>query len=113
MPPTDGNRDRLELEELRQAITSLDDDLIRLIGKRRDLAVRIGEIKSRMGLPTMDPAREAAVVRKAAERARTLGVDPEMARDVIWRIMASARQAQEDQFRTPSPLDGPASEEDA
>ena len=33
MPPTEGDRDRLELEELRQAILSLDDELIRLIGQ--------------------------------------------------------------------------------
>ncbi len=35
----------------------------------------------------------ARVVRRAAERARELGVDQELVRDVIWRIIASARQA--------------------
>jgi hypothetical protein len=31
-----------------------------------------------------------------------------MARDVIWRVIAAARQAQDDTVRNPSPLDGPA-----
>ena len=45
-------------------------------------------------LTTRDPVREARVVRRAAERAREAGVDEELVRDVIWRIMASARDAQ-------------------
>lgn len=87
---------RAELEALRQRITALDDELIRLIGERRDLVVAIGKAKAKLGLPVMDPAREARVVRKAAERARDLGVDQEMTRDVIWRIMAAARSEQEE-----------------
>jgi chorismate mutase len=96
------------LDRLRVQITALDEELIRLVGKRRDLAIAIGETKAALGLPTMDPGREARVVRRAAEVARTLGVDEEMARDVIWRVMAAARQAQDDTVRNPSPLDGPA-----
>jgi chorismate mutase len=102
-------REELEarLEELRRRISEVDGELIRLVGERRDLALAIGEVKEALGLPTMDPAREAAVVRRVAERARALGVDEEMARDVIWRVMAAARQAQDDSVRNPSPMDGP------
>ncbi len=48
-----------------------------------------------MGKPVLDPGREAAVVRRASERARELGIDPELVRDLIWRIIDAARQAQE------------------
>jgi len=34
------------------------------------------------------------VVRRAAQRAREAQVDPELIRDVIWRIIASAREVQ-------------------
>ena len=96
--PEDRVEDRPEdrLEELRERISRVDEELIRLIGERRDLVIRIGRAKAELGLPIMDPAREARVVRKAAERARAQGVDEEMTRDVIWRIIASARAAQED-----------------
>lgn len=87
---------REELEELRARISQVDEELIRLIGERKELAVAIGHLKEHLGLPVMDPAREARVVRKAAERARDLGVDEEMARDVIWRIIAAARAHQEE-----------------
>jgi chorismate mutase len=84
------------LEELRLRISELDEELIRVIGERRGLAIEIGRLKAQLGLPVMDPAREARVVRRVAERAREAGVDEEMARDVIWRIISSARSAQDD-----------------
>jgi len=83
------------LEKLRDRITRLDDQLIRLIGERRALVLEVGRVKADLGLPVMDPRREAEVVRRAATRARELGVDEEMTRDVIWRIMAAARAVQE------------------
>ena len=82
------------LEELRERIVDVDDEIIRLIGERRDLVLEIGRIKNSLGLPVLDPAREARVVRRVAERSRALGVDEELTRDVIWRIISSARQTQ-------------------
>ncbi|TVR57053.1 MAG: hypothetical protein EA421_01765 [Gemmatimonadales bacterium] len=86
---------RESLENARTRILEVDDLLIRTIGERRDLVLAIARAKEALGLPVLDPAREAAVVRRAAGRARELGVDEEMTRDVIWRIIASARAAQE------------------
>jgi chorismate mutase len=79
------------LEELRARIRALDRELVALIGRRRD--------------------QEARVVRRAAEIARELGVDEELTRDVIWRIIASARDVQEGRSRwgPPLPTDEPDS----
>ncbi len=82
------------LEELRERIIAVDDEIIKLIGERRDLVLEVGRIKESLGLPILDPAREARVVRRVAERSRALGVDEELTRDVIWRIISSARQTQ-------------------
>ncbi len=87
-PPED------QLDRLRERIIELDDELIRLIGERRDVVLEIGRMKRDLGLPVMDPAREARVVRRVAERSRELGVDEELTRDVIWRIISSARDTQ-------------------
>ncbi|HEX9885537.1 MAG TPA: chorismate mutase [Longimicrobiales bacterium] len=94
----DGDRDAgldPRLEQIRARILELDEDLIRLVGERRDLALEAGRLKEALDLPLLDPAREARVVRRAAQRARDLGIDEELVRDVMWRIIASARQAQE------------------
>jgi chorismate mutase len=84
------------LEELRARIVELDEELVDLIGERRSLVQEIGRIKAELGLPVLDPAREAAVVRRAAALARDKEIDEELVRDVIWRIMASAREEQEE-----------------
>lgn len=92
------------LETLRAEIRAVDEELIALVGRRRDLVLAIGQAKEELGLPVLDPSQEARVVRRAAELARELGVDEELTRDVIWRIMASARDAQEGRTRWGPPL---------
>ena len=102
--------DELEarLALLRGRLEELDGELIGLVGLRRDLVLEVGRVKGRMGRPILDPVREARVVRRAAERARAAGVDEELIRDVIWRIMASARDAQTGRtgWGPPEPPDG-------
>jgi len=92
------------LDALRERIRQVDRDLVALVGERRDLVLEIGRTKKELDLPVMDPAQEARVVRRAAELARELGVDEELVRDVVWRIIASARDAQEGRTRWGPPL---------
>ena len=82
------------LHDLRDAIEALDAELVRILGERRALVIEVGGIKRELGLPVMDPSREAAVVRRAATLARDQGGNEELVRDVIWRIISSARQTQ-------------------
>jgi len=90
---------RERLDELRRRIEEVDAELVRLIGERRTLVIEVGRVKASLGLPVLDPTREAAVVRRAAALARETGEDEEMVRDVIWRIIASARDEQEGRSR--------------
>jgi chorismate mutase len=87
------------LEELRKLIEAVDRELVSLIGKRRDLVLEVGRTKEALGRPVLDPPQEAKVVRRAAEIARELGIDEELTRDVFWRIIAAARDAQEGRTR--------------
>jgi len=83
------------LEELRRRILEVDEALVDLVGERKGLVLAIGKVKGELGLPVLDPGREAAVVRRAAALARERRVDEELTRDVIWRIIAAAREEQE------------------
>ena len=95
------------LSELRAAIEALDAELVRLVGERRALVLEVGRVKTELGLPVLDPNREASVVRRAAALARAAGDDEELVRDVIWRIIASARDEQEDRSRWGPPREEP------
>ena len=93
------------LEELRARIEAVDRNLVLLIGERRDLVIEIGQSKEDLGLPIMDPPQEAKVVRRAAAIARELGVDEELTRDVIWLMIAAARNTQEKRSQWGLPSD--------
>jgi len=92
------------LEGLRVKIRAVDHEFVKLIGRRRDLVIEIGEAKEALGLPVLDPPQEAEVVRRAVELARELKVDEELTRDVIWRIISSARDTQTWRTRWGQPL---------
>lgn len=83
-----------ELESLRQQIQGVDDALIALLVDRVTLARRVGEAKQGAGLPTLDPRREAAVVRRAGEQARRAGLHDEDVRYIFWHIIGLCRRTQ-------------------
>ena len=82
------------LDALRHEIARVDDQLVALLAERQALARRVGTVKRTLGLPIADPAREAAVVRRAAEQARVVGLPEEPTRELFRRMMAMARGEQ-------------------
>ena len=83
-----------ELDRLRGEIQRIDRELIRLIRDRVDLARAIGQTKRGSGLPILDPAREAAVVRRAGELAREAGLHDEDVRYLFWHLIGLSRRVQ-------------------
>lgn len=84
-----------ELSALRDEIRDLDREFVELIARRVELARRIGEAKREAGIATLDPAREAAVVRDAADRAREAGLDADEIRAIFWRLIGLCRRTQQ------------------
>ena len=90
----EGDEIRSELDRCREQIAQLDRDVIALLRKRVELALRTGILKRTMGLPTLDPGREARVIRSAVETARAEGLAEEPVREIFWRILGMSRDAQ-------------------
>jgi chorismate mutase len=88
-----------ELAQCREEIAAIDRDLVGLLRKRVDLGLRTGVIKRELGLPILDPGREAAVIRAAVEAARAVNLPDEPVREIFWRILGLSRAAQEDVAR--------------
>lgn len=57
----------MEIDEIRKRIDLLDDELLRIFNERARLALAIGEIKKRLGLPVYDPAREKRIFLRMKE----------------------------------------------
>jgi chorismate mutase len=82
------------MTERRDRISAIDDEIIRLVAERVQIAREIGRLKREAGVPTLDPGREAAVVRRAVERARRQGLADEPVRDIAWILVRLCRSAQ-------------------
>lgn len=90
------NASEAPLEELRQEIERIDRQLTRLIAERVRIARCVGRAKRAAGLATLDPEREAAVVRRAAGLAREAGLDVEAVRGIFWQLIGLSRRAQQE-----------------
>lgn len=84
-----------ELALCRDEIASIDREIIALLRKRVDLGLRTGVLKREMGLPILDPTREAAVIRTVVEGARAESLPDEPIREIFWRILGLSRAAQQ------------------
>ena len=82
------------LARYRQRIEQLDLEIIDLLAKRVALSKEIGAMKKVAGLPTLDPAREAEVIRRAASLARDANLNDEKVRDIFWHVIGLSRGAQ-------------------
>lgn len=83
-----------DVERAREEIERVDRQLVTLIAERTRVAREIGRAKRAAGMTTLDPAREAAVVRRAGELARELGLDDEVVRRIFWQLIALSRSVQ-------------------
>jgi chorismate mutase len=75
------------LDDVRNEIDRIDDALVALIHDRTRLAALAADSKRATGRALRDTRREAEVIRRAARRARDLGVDDERVREVFWRLI--------------------------
>jgi chorismate mutase len=85
------------LHRCRHEIESLDRELIALLARRVAVSKEIGVAKRGAGLPTLDPAREAEVIRRAAGMARDAGLNDEKVRDIFWHVIGLSRSVQVDE----------------
>ena len=90
------NGDDAEITRLRLEIDAVDRAIVEAFAIRVEIGRRIGEIKLERGQPVLDPVREAAVVRRSAERARDAGLDEEAVREIFWRLVGLSRRTQRD-----------------
>ena len=83
-----------DLQQLRGEIERIDREIVSLVAERVRLAREVGKAKRAADLPTLDPAREAAVVRRAGALAREAGLVDEEMRALFWHLIGLSRRAQ-------------------
>ncbi|HEX2206499.1 MAG TPA: chorismate mutase [Longimicrobium sp.] len=92
--PGEGPHAADDLTRIRDEIERVDRTIVELIAERVALARRVGPVKRAVGMPTLDPPREAAVVRRASALAREAGLAEEDVRYVFWHLVGLCRRVQ-------------------
>jgi chorismate mutase/prephenate dehydrogenase len=83
------------LDELRRRIGELDREVLRLAAERVRIAREIGRRKRAEGLPTVDYAQERRILDAATAQASVTGLDPDVAQDLVTRMVRASVGAQE------------------
>jgi chorismate mutase len=60
----------VDIDDIRLRINRLDDELLRIFNERAALALDIGEIKKKAGVPIYDPRREKLIFQRMQEQNR-------------------------------------------
>ena len=81
------------IEDWRAEIDAIDNELLRLINRRARLAVRVGVIKQRAGLPLCDRDRERDVLARA-QRINLGPLADEAVAKIFRRIIYESRRIQ-------------------
>ena len=85
----------MKLEQLRDGLTDVDRQLVELIAERQRIVGEIGRIKRESGRRTRDYEREKEVLELARVKAGALGVDPELAEQIMRSLIRSSLASQE------------------
>jgi chorismate mutase / prephenate dehydratase len=89
----------VELAKAREKIDAIDTRIVDLLNERAKVVAHVGEVKRKAGLPVHAPDREAAVIRKAGERAeRSGGPLPAAVAERIYRALVQQMRAWEEQL---------------
>ena len=85
----------MALDELRKRLSDVDRELIDLIAARQKIVAEIGAHKIQNAVPTRDYEREREVLKGAREQALALGLDPEIAEEVMRPLIRTSLTEQE------------------
>lgn len=84
-----------DLSSIREKIDEIDVQLLRLLNERASLALEVGRIKNRDGLPIYAPDREMALLRSLVERSEG-PLSPKAIRAIYREIMSAALALEKD-----------------
>lgn len=85
----------MTLEELRKRLSEVDRELIGLVAARQKIVAEIGAHKIQNSVPTRDYEREREVLKGAQEQARSLGLEPEIAGEIMELLIRASLTSQE------------------
>jgi chorismate mutase len=83
-----------DLDEIRTGIDAADNGIIALLGKRRELVIRLARIKKVLDVPIYDRRREQALVDRVKKLGRKKKLNDEFVEVLFRLIMMNSKETQ-------------------
>jgi len=93
---------KAELLQLRELITATDGKLIKLLGERQKLILRVGELKRQNNLPVRDSVREKALLESLVVQAEAENISATLITQ-IYRLIFDESVADQESLNSSSP----------
>ncbi len=81
------NSNNKKIEEFRESINEIDDNIINLLNKRGEIVQKVGNLKTSLDLNVFQPARENEIIERIKTKSSIL---KPMSVEAIWREILSA-----------------------
>ncbi|WP_254278682.1 chorismate mutase [Haloarcula marina] len=95
---TNPNPEDMSLDELRDEIRTIDEEIVEKIAQRTYVADTIARVKEEKGLPTTDEEQEQAVMDRAGENAERFDVDANLVK-ATFRLLIELNKVEQRESR--------------
>jgi chorismate mutase/prephenate dehydrogenase len=85
----------MTLDELRTALTEVDEQVLALVARRQTLSEQVASVKRATGRATRDFGREREVILHGRNTAQRLGISPDLAESLLRQLIQSSLTTQE------------------
>ncbi|MFP4532516.1 MAG: bifunctional chorismate mutase/prephenate dehydrogenase [Desulfobacterales bacterium] len=106
MTEADNKNDGRSLDELRQAIDGIDEEIVSLMAKRQTVVKRVTEIKKAKNLPVYHPSREEDLVSSRRTQGAQAGLAPDFIEELYRVILRQSRIEQSRRMQRKAVLPG-------
>jgi len=90
--------EEMSLDELREEIRTIDQEIVELIAQRTYVADTIAAVKDEQGLPTTDEKQEQQVMERAGDNAEQFDVDANLVK-AIFRLLIELNKVEQRENR--------------
>lgn len=82
------------LEDFRQEIDAIDDQIVELLGRRFTIISEVKRVKQQMGATTYQPDREKKILERVVAKGRELGLNPLLLQALFIQIFSVSKKEQ-------------------
>lgn len=85
---------KAELKRIRKGIDGVDNGVLKLLGRRRALVLRLAKAKKVLKIPIHDSGRESALVARVKRMGKAKRLNPEFVEVVFRLIVMNSKEVQ-------------------